>query len=107
MGASPLYVYMYVAMNNMLVLLYSSRGEKKKKRATQTYFNFKPAKSAGVIDPYTPLNPASRPMSNHPIHSVIHPSIRPLIHLCKPLMPYSSSILKPEEISSQWLSGKH
>lgn len=30
MGASPLYVYMYVAMNNMLVLLYSSRGEKKK-----------------------------------------------------------------------------
>lgn len=31
MGASPLYVYMYVAMNNMPVLLYRLWEEKKKR----------------------------------------------------------------------------
>lgn len=51
MGASPLYVYMYVAMNNMLFYCTAL-----KKRATTTNFlNFvNPAESAVIIDLYTP-----------------------------------------------------
>lgn len=74
MGASPLYVYMYVAMNNMLV--YCTALEK---WATQTYFlNFTyPAESAGILDLIdTTPSPASCPMSNHPsIHQPIYLSI--------------------------------
>ena len=57
MGASPLYVYMYVALNNMLVLLYKFwKKKKKKKKATQNYLLnlVNPAESAGITDLYTP-----------------------------------------------------
>lgn len=53
MGASPLYVCMYVALNNMLVLSYKFW---KKKKATQSYLLnlVNPAESAGITDLYTP-----------------------------------------------------
>lgn len=75
MGASPLYVYMYVAMNNMPVLLYRLWEEKKK--TTQIFLtSINPAVSAGATDIYTPLSLASRPMSNHvSLHQSIHSSI--------------------------------
>lgn len=73
MGASPLYVYMYVAMNNMLV--YCTALEKWAEKTKVSQFLY-PAESAGVLDLDTPSSPASCPMSNHPsIHQSIYLSI--------------------------------
>lgn len=94
MGASPLYVYMYVAMN---MLVYRTALLKKKKKGGYKNLIFKFRKSSNQLEfsRYTPLSPASCPMSTHPsIDSSIYPTtLQPTSAILKPNT-------KPKEISS-------
>lgn len=71
MGASPLYVYMYVALDNMLVLL--SRSGRKKQQHKPTLIQIYP-----LLTWYTAWISSSVRSS---IHLLIHFLMHPLIHL--------------------------
>lgn len=100
-GASPLYVYMYVAMNNMLV--YRTALQKKKKGYKNLFLKLRKSSNQLEFSRYTPSSPASCPMSTHPsIDSSIYPSTHSSFHPTSAILKLNPKL---DEISSVAGSG--